>query len=259
MTPPQETCWTLIRDVRDGSRDARTRFTGRYLDSVRGYFVARWKGTPLSGEVDDAVQEVFLDCFKEGGVLEALERANQIATRDSGGAAPHQEWHLKEERFLVQRGEDARAIIEGRAQPANAEETLTVARIAAAEQRHVASARLYANAFGLEPAWLDDMASRHRANAACEAAQAGAGRGKDAEGMSEEFRREALREALAWLRGDLDAIRRLSSPETRESLRFLLSDDSLACVRDEAALAKLPEPEREAFQQLWSAAALLEK
>jgi RNA polymerase sigma factor (sigma-70 family) len=73
MTQPQETCWTLIRDARDGKPDARTRFTGRYFDSVRAYFVARWKSTPLSSEVDDAVQEVFLDCFRHGGALERAE------------------------------------------------------------------------------------------------------------------------------------------------------------------------------------------
>src|SRR5215510_13756666 len=69
----QETSWTLIRDAAAGSTSARSDFTRRYLPVVRAYLAARWRGGPFEREVDDAVQEVFLDCFREGGVLERAE------------------------------------------------------------------------------------------------------------------------------------------------------------------------------------------
>jgi RNA polymerase sigma-70 factor (ECF subfamily) len=35
---------------------------------------ARWRGTPLRDRVDDAVQDVFLECFREDGALQNAER-----------------------------------------------------------------------------------------------------------------------------------------------------------------------------------------
>jgi RNA polymerase sigma-70 factor (ECF subfamily) len=38
---------------------------------VRTYLAARWRGSELRSDLDDAVQEVFVECFRQGGVLEA--------------------------------------------------------------------------------------------------------------------------------------------------------------------------------------------
>lgn len=74
MDGSQETSWTLIEAAASGDAAARSRFTSRYLPVARAYLGARWSGQPhLAAELDDAVQEVFLDCFREGG---ALERAD---------------------------------------------------------------------------------------------------------------------------------------------------------------------------------------
>jgi RNA polymerase sigma-70 factor (ECF subfamily) len=69
----QETSWTLIRDAAAGSTSARSDFTRRYLPVVQAYLAARWRDGPFAADLDDAVQEVFLDCFREGGVLERAE------------------------------------------------------------------------------------------------------------------------------------------------------------------------------------------
>ena len=45
-----------------------------YAPLIRAYLTARWTGTPRLDELDDAVQEVFLDCFRDGGVLERCDR-----------------------------------------------------------------------------------------------------------------------------------------------------------------------------------------
>jgi RNA polymerase sigma-70 factor (ECF subfamily) len=37
---------------------------------VRAYLAARWKGSPMVQWLDDAVQEVFLVCLREGGALD---------------------------------------------------------------------------------------------------------------------------------------------------------------------------------------------
>ena len=67
------TCWTVIRGAAEGRSEAREEFARRYLPVVRAYLGARWRGLPLMQEIDDAAQEVFLDCFKEEGVLDRAD------------------------------------------------------------------------------------------------------------------------------------------------------------------------------------------
>lgn len=62
------TCWTVIRGAAEGRLADREEFSRRYERIIRAYLAARWQG-PLLGEIDDAVQEVFVDCFREGGAL----------------------------------------------------------------------------------------------------------------------------------------------------------------------------------------------
>jgi RNA polymerase sigma-70 factor (ECF subfamily) len=71
MSAPESTCWTVIRAAAAGSPADRDDLGRRYLGVVRAYLSARWRGSPLRPNLDDAVQEVFVECFREGGALEA--------------------------------------------------------------------------------------------------------------------------------------------------------------------------------------------
>jgi len=64
-----DTCWTVIRGAGEGDAAARLRFVEQFGDSVRAYLGARWRGRLLAQDVDDAVQDVFVECFREGGAL----------------------------------------------------------------------------------------------------------------------------------------------------------------------------------------------
>jgi len=70
--PSESTCWTVIRAAAAGSSADREELGRRYLGVVRAYLTARWRGSALQSEVDDAGQEVFIECFREGGVLDAV-------------------------------------------------------------------------------------------------------------------------------------------------------------------------------------------
>jgi RNA polymerase sigma-70 factor (ECF subfamily) len=59
----------VIRGAADGEREQRDAFADRYEDVVRAYLAARWRGSPLVQEIDDAIQEVFVESFRAGGVL----------------------------------------------------------------------------------------------------------------------------------------------------------------------------------------------
>jgi len=71
MPNPESTCWTVIRAAAAGSPTDREELARRYVNVVRAYLSARWRGSPLLAERDDAVQEVFVECFRRGGALEA--------------------------------------------------------------------------------------------------------------------------------------------------------------------------------------------
>ena len=66
------TCWTLIESAAAGHQDARSEFAARYLPVVRAYLQSRWKGRLSAEELEDAVQEVFVECLRERGVLARL-------------------------------------------------------------------------------------------------------------------------------------------------------------------------------------------
>ncbi len=74
MTEGTSTCWNVISGAAAGDRDARDQFVRRYAPVVRAYFAARWRGGPVLAQLEDATQEVFVECFKQGGVLDHVRR-----------------------------------------------------------------------------------------------------------------------------------------------------------------------------------------
>jgi RNA polymerase sigma-70 factor (ECF subfamily) len=72
MSSPNSTCWTVLRDAAAGAGGARDVFARTYEPVVRAYLTARWNGSPVAPELDDAVQEVFVECLRHGGALERV-------------------------------------------------------------------------------------------------------------------------------------------------------------------------------------------
>ena len=71
MPHSESTCWTMIRAAAAGDPAEREELARRYLGVVRAYLAARWRGSALRDELDDATQAVFVECFRQGGVLDA--------------------------------------------------------------------------------------------------------------------------------------------------------------------------------------------
>ena len=69
VTAPLDTSWGMIAQAARGDLTRRDEFACRYRPVLLAYFSARWRGPGQAQLVEDAVHEVFLDCFKEGGVL----------------------------------------------------------------------------------------------------------------------------------------------------------------------------------------------
>jgi len=75
MFESPSTCWSVIQAAAAGSMDDRAHFVDRYASLIRDYLAARWRQSPCAGELEDAVQEVFIDCFKPAGVLARADAA----------------------------------------------------------------------------------------------------------------------------------------------------------------------------------------
>jgi hypothetical protein len=138
--------------------------------------------------------------------------------------------------------------------PASPEERIELAGLCSLKHLHRAAARFCEKAFAGQP----KLSEAHRYNAACAAAQAGCGFGKDAATLDGTERARLRRQALDWLRAHLEAWERVlqKHPDKGRSaatkhFQEWLADPDFRGVRGPTALAKLPEAERQPWQKLW--------
>jgi hypothetical protein len=124
---------------------------------------------------------------------------------------------------------------------------------------YLAAFRFYRDAFAEQPTLANDLQRQHRYDAACAAALAGGGQGKDADQTDVKERPRLRQQALEWLRADLAAYRHLldkesdkAGPEIAKRMEHWQQDKDFALVRDAKALNNLPEAERGEWQKLWA-------
>jgi hypothetical protein len=127
------------------------------------------------------------------------------------------------------------------------------------------AARLHGEAFTEQPRLTENLHSGDRYNAACTAALAGCGKGKDAGGLGEAERDRLRGQALTWLQADLAAWRKHLEKEPKaratvlRQMQHWQANADLAGVRGAQALARLPEAEQHRWQKLWQEVAALRK
>ncbi len=131
---------------------------------------------------------------------------------------------------------------------------------------HAAAARAYADAFVADPQLADNGYQPHRYLAARNAVLAAAGQGEDAKCLPDKPRLGLRRQALIWLRDEL-ALNAKLAERTEPAARQIVAkrmhhwqrDAALVYVRDPQALDRLPDDERQPWQQLWQDVATLLK
>jgi tetratricopeptide (TPR) repeat protein len=220
---------------------------------------------------DDAKAYCFLGNVLErkGQFAEALvyhRRGHELGSKKPGWRYPSAQWVRNDERLLELDGK-LPAILSGQKQPADTAERLTLAWMCQRHKhRHAAAVRFYREAFDAEPKAAGNLNAKHRYNAACSAALAGCGQGKDADQLDEKERARLRQQALDWLRADLKANRQVmdkvadkAGPAIAQRMQHWLQDEDFAGVRGEKALAPLPEAEREDWHKLWEEVAALRK
>jgi hypothetical protein len=141
--------------------------------------------------------------------------------------------------------------------PADAAERADYAQLCHKKHLYASAVRLYREAFTAKPS-LASAANGLRYDAACAAAAAGCGDGKDAAKVSEGELAAFRQQALDWLQTDLNAWRGLLDKDPNkgrrtvaQSMQHWLRDPDFKGVRGSDALARLPEAERQPWRQFW--------
>ena len=149
------------------------------------------------------------------------------------------------------------AFLEGTYRPADQCERLAFVGATVFDGLTCASARLYADAFAAEPSLADEPQRARRYYAACMAASAGCGRGKDASNLDDKERARLRDQARNWLRAEAAAWGKKldAEPAAKASVESALkrwrTDPDLAGLREPDFLERLPVAESRACRKLW--------
>jgi serine/threonine-protein kinase len=174
---------------------------------------------------------------------------------------------LRQAQSWLQLDRKLAACLAGKDRPTSPRQALDLAGFCGEyRQRYYAAVRLFIDAFGEDPTLAHHVNGPHRYIAACCALWAAAGRGYDARNLADRERDRLRRQALDWLRADLDAWRRCvtdGNPRDRSDaeaeMRYWRSDLGLSTVRHSWSLLRLPADERRAWQRLWIDVAALHR
>jgi eukaryotic-like serine/threonine-protein kinase len=191
--------------------------------------------------------------------LKNREKGHALGSSQPGWRFPSETW-VRNARRLVELESKLPAILHGEVKPQDVGERLILATMCYNKGLQAASVRFWDEAFTEQPALLNELAKGHRYNAACAASLAGSGSGKDDPAPDEAARVKFREKALGWLRADLTAWSKVldggNEAARKQAVSQMLAhwkeDADLAGIRDEMALAKLPDSEREAFRALWA-------
>jgi tetratricopeptide (TPR) repeat protein len=156
------------------------------------------------------------------------------------------------------------AVLKGEIQPSSPEQRINYGQVCKFKRLYHAATRFYEEAFAAKPELMEQTAPSHRYNAACYAALAVCGQGKDAERLPDKVIATLRRQALRWLRADLAHYAQLAQRNdprakgfVQQQLALWQQDADLASLRDPGALDRLPDDERAAWRRLWADVAAL--
>jgi serine/threonine-protein kinase len=151
------------------------------------------------------------------------------------------------------------AFLGGKEQPASATQWAGYTQVCLIKHLYVAASRLFREAIMAHPDLVASPANGVRYNAACAAALAGCGEGKDAADLTAMQRLHWRRQALTWLHADLRAWQVLLAREpgkaraaVAKQMQHWLADSDFNGVRGAEALDRLAAEERAGWRKLWA-------
>jgi serine/threonine-protein kinase len=262
---PKEGLANLRRAIRDGFNSAGAYFNlgiylyrmGNYAEALPAYREAVRRKSDWA-EAHCNLGHTLRQLGRFAEAVTVLKRGHALGRQRRDWPYPSAQWVRESERLLAL-DRKLPAVRKGEAKPVDTAEGLELALLCQEYKAlYATAAGLFAAAFRAKPELADDLRKEHRYKAACAAALAGSGRGKDAAGLDEQARARWRRQALAWLQADLAWWGREETTDTpqgrtaaRQALRRWRQGSDLAGVRG-AALERLPAKEQAAWRKLWA-------
>jgi tetratricopeptide (TPR) repeat protein len=199
--------------------------------------------------------------------LANFRRGHELGMKPPAWSSPSAQWVREAEQFarLEKKLSD---VLSGKTQVADGREAAELASFCQlpSKELYTASAQFFADAFAAMPDLADDFVRSYRYDAACVAALAGCGKGKDAAILNAEQKSKWRRQSLDWLRADLKHwAKEADSPagkDRADGLQRLVhwqKDSDLSGVREQEALAALPEDEAIAWRTFWGDVSALQR
>jgi serine/threonine protein kinase/tetratricopeptide (TPR) repeat protein len=199
------------------------------------------------------------------GALAALRRGDELGSRDPKWKYQSAQWLRECEREVALDGR-LPAILKGTDVPADAAERIELAGLCVRKQLYGAAAQFYETALTARPDLAANMGLAYRYQAACAAAQAGCGQGKDVPPLDAKRKAVWRSQALDWLRTDLAVWTMFAKTDTlraRSTVQRVFErwqrEPAFAALRGDKALATLAKGEQDAWRALWAEAAALLK
>jgi tetratricopeptide (TPR) repeat protein len=199
-----------------------------------------------------------------GEALASLKRGHELGSKNPHWRSPSAQWVRDCETLL---GFDTKlaAILRGAAPPIDPTERVGLAEFCITyKQLPLTSLRLWMGVFADDVPRTEDIKAIHKYNAARAAALAGGGQGRDVARLSDKEHAQWRKQALDWLRAALDTwTERVEKGKPADCVAIQKQMErwqqaqELASLRDEAALAKLPEAEQAPCRKLWADVAAL--
>ena len=190
--------------------------------------------------------------------LAALQRGHELGSEQPGWRYPSANWVRQVEPLAALEGK-LLAFLKGEFQPKGNQDRFGLVGVCQAKKFYHTAARLYADAFAADPKLADDLKAAQRYNAACSAALAAAGEGRDPGKLTAEERTKLRVQALAWLQTDLQQWTKQFPARDSKALPGLLialpawqRDAALSSLRDPKERAKLSREEQQAWANFWA-------
>jgi tetratricopeptide (TPR) repeat protein/serine/threonine protein kinase len=211
--------------------------------------------------------EILVSQGKFAEALVAARRAHELGSKDPSWHRPSGQF-IRECERLVALDDKLPNILQGRQQPADNAERLALAALCQQEYKrlYATAVHFYEQAFAAEPGQIKGQPSGCGYNAACAAALAGCGQGKDCPPAEGPERTRLRRQALDWLRANLGAWQQAlvkdpvqARDTVAKAMAQWLGDADLAGVRGADSIARLPEAERADWEALWKEVEVLRR